>query len=63
MKLSTINKQTKNDTKPNLCDISSVTPINPQDNPQSQGTKGTERKKHHEEGRVSERKVSISDDR
>src|SRR5947209_17938396 len=28
-----------------------------------QETKGTERKKHHEEERVSERKVSISDDR
>src|SRR5438093_10993554 len=26
-------------------------------------TKGTERKKHHEEERVSERKVSVSDDR
>src|SRR5712692_2863227 len=30
---------------------------------ESQETKGTERKKHHEEERVSERKVSISDDR
>src|SRR5256885_16349533 len=28
-----------------------------------QETKGTERKKHHEEERVSERQVSISDDR
>src|ERR1700752_3560339 len=28
-----------------------------------QETKGTERKKHHEEERVSERKVSIPDDR